>query len=77
MSPSRPLLADAVITGSFSVAVFLHALGHSVEHFRSCDGSFFNVYWHFPSEARADIRRYYIARDALYAFGEQHLTHKE
>jgi hypothetical protein len=63
----HPSLAGPVITRSFGVAVFLHALGHSVEHVRSRDGSIFNCYFHFPADARADLEEYYRKRDELNA----------
>lgn len=69
--------ATPVITRSFAAAVFLHGLGHPVIQVRSQDGSPFSAHWHFPPKARADLARYYGARDALTLLGAQHLGRRD
>src|SRR5439155_18306895 len=74
MHPIRSSAEDAVVTRSFGCAVFLHALGHPIEHVRSRDGSAFNAYFHFPPTARRDLERYYAARDVLNATAARFLS---
>ena len=66
---------DPVVTRSFGVAVFLHALGHPIEHVQSRDGSQYNAVYFFPASARRDLEKYYTARNEVNALTERSLSH--
>jgi len=65
---------DPVATRSFAVAVFLHALGHPIEHVVSLDGTSYNARYYFPASARRDLERFYTARNAVNALTERALS---
>lgn len=60
-------------TRSYAAAVFLHALGHPVDHLRTVGGSR-DIRFIFPTSASRDIERYYAAKTAIDALIERTIS---